>query len=70
MFSCCHKHYFTRFNLGLLRLALAEAPLEADARMAPALLGEMPSRLAIEAWADLKPGCALAIYLINGPYTE
>lgn len=49
MWSGGHIAHFTLLNRGFLRLALEEAPLEAEAKMAPALSLEIPSRLAIEA---------------------
>ena len=44
----------TRFSFGLARFAAGEAFLELFARIAPAALLLIPSRLAILDWTDLK----------------
>lgn len=47
--------HLTRFNRGFLRLAFGLAFREADANIAPALVGDTPSRRAIDACTFLNP---------------
>jgi len=58
---CEQEACYTFLNLGFLRLADLEAPLELLARIAPAASLEIPSLEAILACMALKPGCELAI---------